>query len=114
MHIPLDQYLRDKQGAEAERLQKLQEEQKKIDKAAEAERYAKLEALCNNPEFQWFIVECVKPLVDTAQQEALDIKKTPEERNNRCQQYFMANQIFELAEVMMEQAKNEAGYLEQE
>jgi hypothetical protein len=60
-----------------------------------------------NPEFKWFLEECVKPRLDQAEADALDLHTTAEERTIACHLRVSLKAIHEWADVEFDDAQRD-------
>lgn len=69
--------------------------QEQSQKVAESSRMtiARCVSLSANEDFTWFINECIQRKLREETQIAIDIKKTPEERNDSVQRIFILSTI---------------------
>jgi hypothetical protein len=68
-------------------------EERGREKAKESIKFEKLDRLTKNEDFQWFVAEYWAPMLKEEHDEALNVSKTPEQRNNHTQQHHAINEM---------------------
>lgn len=68
-------------------------EERGREKAKDSIRFEKIDRLAKNEDFQWFVTEYFVPFLKHEHDEALNVSKTPEQRNNHAQQHHAINEI---------------------
>lgn len=68
-------------------------EERGREKAKDSIRFEKIDRLGKNEDFQWFVAEYLVPLLKHEHDEALNVSKTPEQRNNHAQQHHAINEM---------------------